>query len=185
MCTWPPSSAPLAMMMWSPSLQSWATWQQAIRKLPSPSLRDAIFFFAAAIDRDAFANDVAVADDDLRVAAGVADILRLAADDDVRIDDVIVADRHVAHDRDGIQQPRAALDARRSARRRRRGQFRRPHRFPRPSRPMRFQQCGLSSQEFSNCCQVVWRCWDCWFATQPFRIETNVMRSGGVGLGWS
>ena len=46
--------------------------------------RDAVFFFAAAIDRHAFADDVVVADDDLRVAAGVADVLRLAADDDVR-----------------------------------------------------------------------------------------------------
>ena len=61
--------------------------------------RDAVFLLAAAIDRHAFADHVAVADDDLRVAAGVADVLRLAADDDVRIDHVVAADRHVAHDR--------------------------------------------------------------------------------------
>ena len=44
--------------------------------------RDAVFFFGGAIDRHAFADDVVVADDDLGVAAAVADILRLAADDD-------------------------------------------------------------------------------------------------------
>ena len=107
--------------------------------------RDAVFFFAAAIDRDAFADDVAVADDDLRVAAGVADVLRLAADDDVGIDDVVAADRHVAHDRDRVQQPRAALDAHVRADDARTGRFRRPRRSPPPNRPTRFQQCGLPS----------------------------------------
>ena len=107
--------------------------------------RDAVFFFAAAIDRHAFANDVAVADHDLGVAAGVADVLRLAADHDVRIDDVIVADRHVAHDRHGVQQPRAALDPRMRADRPRTGRFRHRRRSPLSGRPTRFQQCGLPS----------------------------------------
>ena len=98
------------MMMWLPSLQSWATWQQAMRKFLSPMPGDAVLFFAAAVDRHAFANRIAVADNDLRVAAGIADILRLAADHDVGINQVVVADGDAAHDRHAIEQPRAAFD---------------------------------------------------------------------------
>ena len=34
--TWPPSIEPLAIVIRSPSLQSWATWALAIRKLWLP-----------------------------------------------------------------------------------------------------------------------------------------------------
>ena len=47
----------------------------------------------------------------LGVAAGVADVLRLAADDRAGIDVVVAADRDVAHQGDVVFQPRAAADA--------------------------------------------------------------------------
>ena len=59
----------------------------------------------------AFANQVVVADDHLGVAAAVADVLRLAAKHDARIDVIVAADRNPAHDRDVIFQPRAVADA--------------------------------------------------------------------------
>ena len=68
---------------------------------------DAVFLFGGAVDRDAFANAVRVADDDLRFAAAIADILRLAADDDAGIDVVVLADRDVTHDGHVVFQPRS------------------------------------------------------------------------------
>ena len=49
--------------------------------------------------------------DDLRVAAAVADVLRLAADDHAGPNMVVLADRDVAHERDVVFQPSAAADA--------------------------------------------------------------------------
>ena len=72
---------------------------------------DAFLLFGGAVDRHAFANDVVVADDDFRVAAAVGDVLRLAAEDHVRIDVIVAADRHVAHHGDVVFQSRAAADA--------------------------------------------------------------------------
>ncbi len=75
-----------------------------------PDGGDAVFFFAAAIDRHAFADQVVIADRDLRVGAAVADVLRFAADDHAGINVVVLADGDVAHERDVVLQPRAAAD---------------------------------------------------------------------------
>ena len=72
---------------------------------------DAVFLFRGAVDRDALADDVIVADDHLGFAAAVADVLRLAADDHAGIDVVALADGDVAHQGDAVFQPRAAADA--------------------------------------------------------------------------
>ena len=71
---------------------------------------DALFLFRGAVDRHALADDVVVADDHLRVGAAVADVLRLAADDDARVDVVAAADGDVAHQGDVVFQPRSAAD---------------------------------------------------------------------------
>ena len=72
---------------------------------------DAVFFFGGAIDRHAFANAVRSPIVDLGIAAAIAHILRLGADDNIGIDVIVLADRHLAHDRDVVFQPRAAADA--------------------------------------------------------------------------
>ncbi len=46
----------------------------------------------------------------LRVAAAVAEVLRLAADHHARVQVVVLAQRDVAHKRDVVFQPRAAAD---------------------------------------------------------------------------
>ena len=51
---------------------------------------DAVFLFAAAVDRHAFADDVVVADDHLRVAAAIADVLRIAAEHGAGKDAVVL-----------------------------------------------------------------------------------------------
>jgi hypothetical protein len=81
------------------------------QEITVPDFGDAIFLLAAAIDRDAFANDIAIADEDSCVAAGIADVLRFAADDDGGVDHIIMANRDVAHHGDGIEKPCAALNA--------------------------------------------------------------------------
>ena len=54
---------------------------------------DALLFFAAAVDRHAFAKDVIVADLDAGRAASERDVLRFAADDRERMDDIALAER--------------------------------------------------------------------------------------------
>ena len=73
--------------------------------------RDAFFLFAGAIDRDAFANDVVVAYDNASVGAGVADVLGLATDDDIRVDHVVAPQRDVTHQRDIVVQTSSAADS--------------------------------------------------------------------------
>ena len=95
------------MMMWLPSLQSWATWQQAIRKFLLPIRVTPSSFSLPRLIVTPSRIVLSSPMHDLRVAAGVADVLRLAADHDVGIDHVVAADRDAAHDRDGIHHPRA------------------------------------------------------------------------------
>ena len=72
--------------------------------------RHAILFFSGAIDRDAFPDDVAVADLDPRPRAAVAQVLRLPADDGIGKDSVLLADPHVARDGDVVLEHRAPTD---------------------------------------------------------------------------
>ena len=98
------------MMMWSPSLQSWGNMGVAHQEVIVAKTSDAVFFFAGTIDRDAFAEGVVVADFDTGVAALVAEILWLCADDNVWVQDVVVTDRHVAHERNIVEKARTAAD---------------------------------------------------------------------------
>ena len=88
------------MMMWLPSLQSWATCEQAIRKFLLPiRVMPSSFSLPRLIvtpSRIVLPSPMI----DLRVAAGVTDVLRLAADHDVGINHVVAADRDVADHRD-------------------------------------------------------------------------------------
>ena len=71
---------------------------------------DSVFLFGAAIDGDALADDVVVADHHLGVAARITDVLGLPADDRARIEVVVLADRDVSHHGHAIFQPRPAPD---------------------------------------------------------------------------
>ena len=82
-----------------------------MRKLWLPIEVTPSSFSAGAIDRHAFAEAVRVADDHLRFAAAIADVLRVAADDYAGIDVVLPPDRHVPHDRHVIFQSGSASDA--------------------------------------------------------------------------
>ena len=73
--------------------------------------RHAFFLFGGPIDRDALANHVVVANDHLRVAAAVTDVLRLAADDHAGPQVVVLTKGHAAHQRDVVFQSRTAADA--------------------------------------------------------------------------
>lgn len=60
--------------------------------------RLAVLLFRATVDRDTFANDVAMPNDDTRATAPVAEILRLPADDTPRVKSVALADFDVPED---------------------------------------------------------------------------------------
>lgn len=78
--------------------------------VPDPSA--AVFLHGAAIDGDPFAELVVVPDEDTGlVAAGVALVLRLTADDAVRPEAVVRADRRLADDRHMTVEPAAVTDA--------------------------------------------------------------------------
>ena len=81
------------------------------QKIVAADRRDAVFFFGGPVDRDRFADHVVIADDHLRVAAAVAHILRIAADHDAGKEMIVLAERHVAHQRHVVFQLRAAADA--------------------------------------------------------------------------
>ena len=72
--------------------------------------RVSIFFGRRAIDRDAFADNVSVSDNDLRFVATVAGILGRTANDCVGRDNVVFADLHIAIDRDVVHQNGSATD---------------------------------------------------------------------------
>src|SRR5262249_35464561 len=63
-----------------------------------------------AIDRDTFADHVVVADDDLGVAAAVADILWVAAEHGAGKNAIVLTNRNAAHDRHAVDQVRASAD---------------------------------------------------------------------------
>ena len=73
--------------------------------------RNTLFLFGAAVDRRALANHVVVADDDLRVAAAVAEVLRIAADHHAWIDVVVLTDGDVPHQGDAVFEPGTASNA--------------------------------------------------------------------------
>ena len=54
---------------------------------------ETVLFFRGAIDGHAFADGVVIADRDAGIAAAIAQILGLGADDHIRIDVVVFADR--------------------------------------------------------------------------------------------
>ena len=72
--------------------------------------RHAFFFLGRSIDRDRFAKHVVIADDDLRVAAPIADVLRMAADHNAGKQMIVLAERDAAHQRHVVFQPRSAPD---------------------------------------------------------------------------
>ncbi len=61
--------------------------------------RNAILFFGGAIDRDRFAENVAITDDDLSGCAFVGQVLWFGTNDDVREQMVIATDTGIAVDR--------------------------------------------------------------------------------------
>ena len=71
---------------------------------------NALLFFRSTIDRDAFANRIAIADYDFSVGASVADVLRSAPDYGPGGNNVVFADRDVAKDRDAVDQLGPAAD---------------------------------------------------------------------------
>ena len=98
------------MMIWSPMQQSWATCEQAMKKLLLPTEVTPFSFSVARLIVTPSRMHVRIADHDLRVAAAIADILRLSADDDAGIDVIVLADGNVTHDGHVVLQPRAATD---------------------------------------------------------------------------
>ncbi len=72
--------------------------------------RDAVFLFGGPVDRHPFADHVVIADNDLSVAAAVAQILRFAANDHAGAEVIIFAQRDVPHQCDMIVEPRSASD---------------------------------------------------------------------------
>ena len=67
------------MMMWSPSMQSCATWQWMMKQIVRADARG-LAVVGRAVDGDAFAEHIVVADFQARVAALVFQVLRLHAD---------------------------------------------------------------------------------------------------------
>ena len=57
---------------------------------------DAVLFLGAAIDRHSFANHVMIADDHLRVAAAVTQVLGLAADHHARVQVIVLTQGDMA-----------------------------------------------------------------------------------------
>jgi hypothetical protein len=78
--TCPPTSTPLAMMMWSPSRELCPMWQWAIRKLCEPTTVSPSGF-GRAMNGDVFAEHVVIADAQARRLTLVFQILRRVADD--------------------------------------------------------------------------------------------------------
>lgn len=74
--------------------------------------RDAELFGGCAMDRATFPESVSVADDGPGRFTAVAEILRLAADDRLGIEDVVVADTGMAHDGHVIEKPSSRADER-------------------------------------------------------------------------
>ena len=64
--------------------------------------RNAILFFGRAIDRDAFANNVAIAKNHLRGRSLVTQVLRLAADYRTGMNMIVLTERRMACDRNMI-----------------------------------------------------------------------------------
>ena len=117
---------------------------------------DAVLLFGGAVDGDALADDVVVADDHLGVGAAVADVLRLAADDHVGIEVVAAAEGDVAHQGDVVFQPRAAADAHLAGRSRRRGRSRLRRRFRRGSiATLSAMRVLIASGSFIRCGRIV------------------------------
>ncbi len=71
---------------------------------------DAIFLFRATVDGNSFTECVAIANLDRRVGTAVAGVLRFGPDDDMGINDVIVANGDIAHQRNMADQSGAAAD---------------------------------------------------------------------------
>src|SRR5579862_4452000 len=65
---------------------------------------------AAAMNRGAFAKDIAIADPHLARSAGIRNILRLVANDNIRMNDVPLADFSLAENRDMTDEPRSRAD---------------------------------------------------------------------------
>ena len=65
---------------------------------------DAFFFFRRSVDRSAFADQIAVADNDLSIAAAKAQVLWFIPDDNAGANSVVVADRGMAGDRHVVLQ---------------------------------------------------------------------------------
>ncbi|HWL72687.1 MAG TPA: hypothetical protein VNQ74_02295, partial [Burkholderiaceae bacterium] len=58
---------------------------------------DAVFLLRSAIDRDALANDVVIADDDASVAPPIAQILRISADNRAGKDMIVLTKGNMTH----------------------------------------------------------------------------------------
>ncbi len=71
---------------------------------------DAIFLLRGAIDRHRFAEDVTIADNDLRRGPLVAQVLRFGANHNSREEVIIATDGGVTGQRDIVFQPRATPD---------------------------------------------------------------------------
>ncbi len=69
-----------------------------------------ILFFRGPIDSDALADDVVIADDDFGIAAAIAYVLGIAADDGPGIDMVVTSDGNVSHQGNAVFQPGSATD---------------------------------------------------------------------------
>ncbi len=80
------------------------------QKVVVPNLRDPGLLFAAAIDRDVFANDIPVADDHLGIGTLVTQILRLGTDHGSGKYMISFADGRIATERDVVLDDRVAAD---------------------------------------------------------------------------
>src|SRR5205085_9180797 len=74
-------------------------------------LSNAVFFFSSAVNGHAFTNQVVIADDDLRVAPSVAEILRITTDHYTWKEMVALANGHMPHQRHVVFQLRPASDS--------------------------------------------------------------------------
>src|SRR5579872_957669 len=80
------------------------------KKIVVADARD-VAALAPAMNRGAFAKDVAIADTHLARAAGVRDVLRLVADNHIRMEYVGGADFRIAENRDMANEPAPRADA--------------------------------------------------------------------------
>ena len=81
-------------------------------EVAAPHDGHAVFLLRGPVDRHPFADDVVVANLHARVAAAVADILRIGTDDGIGKDPVAGPDPHAPHHRDMILEDRAGADRR-------------------------------------------------------------------------